>query len=930
MTKAFTAAAISFLVDDDEKFPDIQWDTPVSKIIREDFVLADPWYTENVTLEDILSHRSGLPEHDQACFGIYAQNPDTPKSVTRKLRYLPLNQPLRAKYQYSNLMYVAASHILEHVTGQSLGDFIRERIWEPLGMKDSYFGMDDIESRRGTEDLAKGYYWSEEKSDFMEIPWLKQPEGSGAGEMISSSVDFLKFINMMIRKEGPISEKGHEELVKPRTINGSKRLPWMGHQLYALGLEVDTYHGEEITGHDGCISGFVSKNLYLPRLGWGMVLFANSGDATTVLEKICWGLVDDLLGVKEEERYDWDEVLQKEADEPECASVEEIFPRIPDPKLSMTLPIEKYAGTYVHKGYGALAVELKEGKLVINAGDRTWRMWCEFEHVSGEFFVLNARDVASSDLERRKAEFRLSADGVVRELGVDWSEDMDELIWFRRTSKINDSNGLKTDFWSGQKALPAQETEVVTYISALHNVTNRMTSQKNLTRLKFTRFVPNRTFQQSEALNFHRVVAHGFEKPDLFPGPSILLIFAETSQFLRIESRSRLASVYKVVGCDQTDFENQGSFIEAAIIDTYTGAAQIYHPLLVNQDTAVPNVNLIPPVIPTLPTNNVVGIWFGSNANTIRLTGTTQGCVNSLDSSLFSQFAYCNGPEWFAAAEVAVAAGKLTVPAPGLSTKAATTQPCPVIRDFRIELQSQFFSPSVGPVLVPLNDDFVVLSDNGAITQSLAKTNLYRASVGQPQAASIANASGTTYCQSYAASGLLIALNEALFTGTTSPAPAVGSNLFTFMANRFATSFEPVPSLGCSTIFGVDVTNIVQQTTDGNGVVTAATIDTVTLQQILDGQIQPVAASSATAALTATATTGTNGVTTTVAAATKSASVSAVISRVVSNVAAESVSVTTARATHTGGFGRYKGRNNFFPRGNDDVKMVKKRNVWSY
>jgi CubicO group peptidase (beta-lactamase class C family) len=64
MSKAFTSAAISLLVDDDEKYPEVKWNAPVSKLIRDDFVLSDNRYTEEVTVEDILSHRSGLPEYD--------------------------------------------------------------------------------------------------------------------------------------------------------------------------------------------------------------------------------------------------------------------------------------------------------------------------------------------------------------------------------------------------------------------------------------------------------------------------------------------------------------------------------------------------------------------------------------------------------------------------------------------------------------------------------------------------------------------------------------------------------------------------------------------------------------------------------------------------------------------------------------------------
>lgn len=59
--KSFTATAVAFLVDDNANFPDVQWKTPVSKLLPDDFVLADPAYTEKITIEDILSHRSGLP-----------------------------------------------------------------------------------------------------------------------------------------------------------------------------------------------------------------------------------------------------------------------------------------------------------------------------------------------------------------------------------------------------------------------------------------------------------------------------------------------------------------------------------------------------------------------------------------------------------------------------------------------------------------------------------------------------------------------------------------------------------------------------------------------------------------------------------------------------------------------------------------------------
>jgi len=136
-----------------------------------------------------------------------------------------------------------------------------------------------------------------------------------------------------------------------------------------------------------------------------------------------------------------------------------------------------------------------------------------------------------------------------------------------------------------------------------------------------------------------------------------------------------LATPYKVTGCNQIDFDNQGNFVEAAILDPATGAVQIYHPLIINANQTVEGTDFITPVTPTLPANAVVGIWFGSNANTVTLTGSTNGCVNGLGGSIFGQFAYCNAPEFFTAANTAISAGLLKIPSPGTATKVGSHAP---------------------------------------------------------------------------------------------------------------------------------------------------------------------------------------------------------------------------------------------------------------
>ena len=149
-------------------------------------------------------------------------------------------------------------------------------------------------------------------------------------------------------------------------------------------------------------------------------------------------------------------------------------------------------------------------------------------------------------------------------------------------------------------------------------------------------------------------------------------------------SAKGLATPYKMSGCDQTQFATEACFVEAAILDPATGAIQIYNPLVINQNSTRAGVDFITPVVPTLPANAVVGIFFGSNAVTLTLSGDTATCVNGDGNSVFGQFAYCNTPAFFKAAYSAVSNGLLKVPPPGTTTKAATVQPCPVTRDFRM------------------------------------------------------------------------------------------------------------------------------------------------------------------------------------------------------------------------------------------------------
>ncbi|CEO97998.1 Uncharacterized protein PBTT_03625 [Plasmodiophora brassicae] len=159
-----------------------------------------------------------------------------------------------------------------------------------------------------------------------------------------------------------------------------------------------------------------------------------------------------------------------------------------------------------------------------------------------------------------------------------------------------------------------------------------------------------------------------------------------------------LATPYTMTGCDQA--ADTPSFVEAAVYDPATNSISIYHPLVINQGTQPAAA----PVVPKLPANAVVGIWFGTNGDTLTLTGAGVGagkCVNGLQGSIFGQFAYCNAPAFFAAAK--------NVKAPALGTD-RNGKTCPTTRDFTVVDMDQ--SDNV--------DTTYLVTANGQIAQNTA------------------------------------------------------------------------------------------------------------------------------------------------------------------------------------------------------------------
>lgn len=298
-TKSFTAAAASLLVDDDKHSPRIKWTTPLAQLIPGDFALQDEYASAHITLEDALSHRTGLPGH-MLTLGREGSVRDT----VRSLRHLPTDKETRTAWQYSNAMFIAVSHAIEKVTGKWLGDFLRERVWLPLDMRSTFLSLDDaLNHVSATPDVnfAKPYAWNKSTAQPVELPHCKATL-SGAGDMISNVLDYAKYVRSMIRKSGALSEAGYTEVLKPRSIMPNAVPQFTSQMVYSLGWMSGVYRGEPVFLHPGGVDGMTSAMIFLPERDWGVVAFCNA--LSWGQETLAWKLIDDLLEVPQEDRVD--------------------------------------------------------------------------------------------------------------------------------------------------------------------------------------------------------------------------------------------------------------------------------------------------------------------------------------------------------------------------------------------------------------------------------------------------------------------------------------------------------------------------------------------------------------------------------------------------------------------------------------------------
>ncbi len=303
-TKAFTTTAMAVLVDEGN----MGWDDPVRKHLSY-FHLGDPLADREVTLRDLVCHRTGLAPHDL----LWYRSPWSPEEVVRRAGLLPLDRPFRTTFQYQSTMFTAAGLAVGSASGQPWQDFVRKRLFDPLGMTASCF---TTTAAAKSADRAVGHrlnrlgrpevvdYYPEEvpdpagsihstARDLAQWAIFQLGDGRWGGRRIVSAANLAETHTpqMVIRLEGI------ERDLHPETVQMS----------YGMGWVLEDYRGVGLCSHAGAIDGFRAHITLIPEKKIGIVLLDNL-QATRMNLPLSNALVDLLLGLP---RKDWNGLLRR-------------------------------------------------------------------------------------------------------------------------------------------------------------------------------------------------------------------------------------------------------------------------------------------------------------------------------------------------------------------------------------------------------------------------------------------------------------------------------------------------------------------------------------------------------------------------------------------------------------------------------------------
>ena len=361
-TKAMTAASIGMLVDEGK----LRWDDRVTRILPS-FQLADPYTTRELTVRDLLTHRAGLGNADV----LWYRTDNSPEEVVRRVRFAEPAYSLRSSFIYQNIMYAVAGQIVAAASGMPWEQFVRTRIFSPVGMPNT---VPLLDSARRRTNVASPHY---RVGDTVRVIGNASVDAvASAGAVWASVADMARWARFVLdsgRVDGHRLLKPDtysewlkpEVMVTPAEFYPTARLTKPHWMTYAFGWFQEDYSGRMVDFHTGSIDGMVAIIGLIPDEQLGVYVLANL-DHAEVRHALMYRVFDAYLG---NPPRDWSGELLKlyggiraAADSTRRRAEAR---RIPNTHPSLAL--DQYAGAYADSLVGDVTVSLENGKLRLRA-----------------------------------------------------------------------------------------------------------------------------------------------------------------------------------------------------------------------------------------------------------------------------------------------------------------------------------------------------------------------------------------------------------------------------------------------------------------------------------------------------------------------------------------------------------------------------------
>ena len=427
-SKAFVAASLAMLVDEKK----LKWDDKVTDIIPE-FKMYDPYVTAEFTIEDLLTHRSGLG----LGAGDLMQFPDgsdfTRAEVIHNLRYLKPVSSFRSKFDYDNLLYIVAGEVVARVSGMSWEEFVERRIMRPLGMNESAASLRRAPAGAA---LAKPHA-PVEGGPARQIDADPGEVANAAGGIVSNLADMSIWMRMQLNGgrygngQRLFSEQAQAAMWTPHTLLPPGLSPYTSNfSTYGLGWFINDANGYKVVTHTGGLSGMVTQVVLVPALKLGIVVLTNQ-EQGSAFNAISLSIMDSYLGVAGIDRVaELSKMRAERAAKAAAVAAAQAVPAGgaagaggPDPAL--------VTGTWRDPWFGDVVISQADGKLHFTAR-RSPKLTGDMRYVRGNSYVVKWTD-RSYDADAY-VNFALGNDGKPRRMtmaaispATDFSFDFQDL-----------------------------------------------------------------------------------------------------------------------------------------------------------------------------------------------------------------------------------------------------------------------------------------------------------------------------------------------------------------------------------------------------------------------------------------------------------------------------------------------------------------------